>query len=206
MRKTILAAVFVIGVYLSCFADKNDYGTVCSNVITALTNKRILVSPGFTNQLYTYIQSKDIQVSTLASLTLSISFFDLFETSLRSEYDEGCRYCTNVLYSVALPQRSWQESVASLLYAAALHRDGRREDALEICRTALSVHLDAPTTGVECAVWSAMSRGETNVPEMSITNSLKMAAALSVPIEKRSSEWGVYTNGLPAQAINILLE
>jgi hypothetical protein len=51
-----------------------------------------------------------------------------------------------------------------------------------------------------------MSRGETNVPEMSITNSLKMAAALSVPIEKRSSEWGVYTNGLPAQAINILLE
>ena len=66
-------------------------------------------------------------------------------------------------------------------------------------------HPVSPTTDVECAVWAAMSR-EGGLPEMSITNSLKLAAALSVSAERRPSEWGVYTNGLPTQAIQILLE
>lgn len=42
--------------------------------------------------------------------------------------------------------------------------------------------------------------------EFDITNSLKLAAALSVPVERRSTDWGAYTNGLPAQVIQILLE
>lgn len=33
-----------------------------------------------------------------------------------------------------------------------------------------------------------------------------VVAALPVPVERRSTDWVAYTNGLPAQAIQILLE
>lgn len=206
IKKCILFVVFCSSMPILGMAAENRYVSLCTNVASALSNKRILVSPGFTNQISTYLVDSDVRVRSLAALTLSISLFDMFETSLRNEYDEGCRFCTNVLYSVELPERSWQKSVASLLYSSALHLDGKRDEALSVSCTALSVHLASPTTDMERAVWAGMSRVETGMEEINITNSLKLAAALSVPIERRSSEWGIYTNGLPAQVIQILLE
>ena len=206
IEKYILAASILAGMHIQSIAGENSYETLCTNVITALSNKRMLVSPGFTNQLNVCLGAEDVRLRSLAGLTLSISLFDMFETSLKNEYDEGCRFCTNVLYSVDLPERSWQKSVASLIYSSALHMDGKRDRALTVCCTALSIHLASPTTDVERAVWSAMSRVEGGSAEFDITNSLKLAAALSVPVERRPSEWGSYTNGLPAQAVQILLE
>ena len=206
IEKYILVVGALVGMQLQSGADGNSYATLCTNVAVALSNKKILVSPGFTNKLNACIRVGDVKQRSLAELALSISLFDMFETSLMNEYDEGCRFCTNVLYSVGLPERSWQKSVASLIYASALHMDGKREQALAVCCTALSTHLASPTTDVERAVWSAMSKVEGCSAEFDITNSLKIAAALSVPAERRPSEWGAYTNGLPARAIQILLE
>lgn len=206
IEKYILAAGILAGMHIQGVAGENSYETLCTNVIAALSNKRILVSPSFTNQLNACLEAEDVRLRSLAGLTLSISLFDVFETSLRDEYDEGCRFCTNVLYSVDLPARSWQKSVASLIYSSALHMDGKRERALAVCCAALSIHLASPTTDVERAVWSAMSRVEGGSAEFDITNSLKLAAALSVSVERRSSDWGAYTNSLPPQAIRILLE
>lgn len=205
IKKYILVAGALVGMQIQGFADVNSYETLCTNVVAALTNKRILVSPGFTNQLNDCLRGVDVRQRSLAELVLSISLFDMFETSQMNEYDEGCRLCTNVLYSVDLPERSWQKSVASLIYSSALHMDGKRERALAVCCAALSTHLASPTTDVERAVWSAMSRVEGDAAEFDITNSLKLAAALSVLSERRPLEWGAYTNGLPARAIQILL-
>ena len=206
IKRYLLAAGVLAGMHLPSIADRNAYEALCTNVVAALSNKRMLVSPEFTNQLSSCLREGDVRLRSLAELTMSVVLIDKFETSRGNEYDEGCRFCTNVLNSADLPVRSWQKSVASLVYASALHMDGKRELALAACRTALSTHLASPTTDVERAVWSAMSRVEGDSFEFDITNSLKLAAALSVPIERRSSDWGEYTNGLPAQAIQILLE
>lgn len=206
IEKYLLVAGFIVGMHLQSVADRNAYETLCTNVVAALSSKRMMVSPGFTNQLSSCLGESDVQLRSLAELALSISLFDMFEASQGNEYDEGCRFCTNVLYSTDLPERSWQKSVASLVYSSALHMDGKRDLALTVCRTALSTHLASPTTDVERAVWSAMSRVEDDSTEFDITNSLKLAAALSVPVERRSTDWGEYTNGLPTQAIQILLE
>lgn len=205
IEKYIILVIVILNAYLYGIAENDRYTTFCTNVVAAFSNKKTLVSPSFTNQLNSCLHDGDARLRALAKLTLSISLFDMFETSLKNEYDEGCRLCTNVLYSADLPERSWQKSVASIIYSSALHMDGKRGLALTVCRTALTTHLASPTTDVERAVWSAMSRVEGG-NEFDITNSLKLAAALSMPIERRASEWMEYTNGLPAQAIQILSE
>lgn len=200
-----MVTIAAVDICMECSATEDGYEVFCTNVVAAFTNKTRLASPGFTNQLQVCLSNADVRVRSLAELTLAFSRFEIFETSLGTEYDEGCRFCTNVLYSVGLPERCWQKSVASLLYSSALHMDGKREQALNVCRAALSIHLASPTTEVERAVWSVISRvdGET---EFDITNSLRIAAALSVPVERRSSEWGVYTNNMPSRAIQVLVE
>ena len=193
----------------ACFwgrSEDSPYQVLCTNVIAALSDGKILTAPSFTNQLHAYMEGTDVNARVLAGLVLSDSLLTMYDKSSDfAAYDEGFAFCSNVLYSSELPMRSWQKSVASIFYAWALRIDGKKELALEVCCTALSTHLASPTTDIECAVWSAMSR-EDGLPEMSITNSLKLAAALSVPIERRTTDWGEYTNGLPAQAIQILLE
>lgn len=205
MKRYMLVVSVFTAMHTYIFAGENTYESFCTNIVAALSDKRVQMSSAFTNQLSSYLGVADARVRSLAELTLSISNLDLFEKSLNNEYDECCRFCSNVLSSVDLPERSWQKSVASLIYASALHRDGKRERALDVCRTALAIHLASPTTDVECAVWSAMSRIEGDSVEYDITNSLRLAAALSVPVERRSSEWGAYTNGLPTRAIQDIL-
>ena len=206
IKKYLMTAALLIALRQHGIADTSSYETLCSNVVAALHDKSILVSPSFTNQLHAYLRAQDVRQRSLASLTLSLALFDMFESSLRDEYDEGCKFCTNVLYAGDLPDRSWQKSVASLIYSSALHLDGKRSRALQVCSTALSTHLASPSTDVERAVWSAMSNDGSCQSEFDITNSLKLAAALSVPKDRRALEWGAYTNGLPEQAIRILLE
>lgn len=206
INRVLLLTYALVG---ACFWGRSEecpYQVLCTNVVAALSDEKILTSPSFTNQLHTYMEGSDVCVRVLAGLVLSDSLLTVYDKSSDfAAYDEGFAFCSNVLYSSELPTQSWQKSVASIFYAWALRIDGKKELALEVCRTALSTHLASPTTDIECAVWSAMSR-EDGLPEMSITNLLKLAAALSVPIERRLTDWGAYTNGLPAQAIQILLE
>jgi hypothetical protein len=207
MIKKNLLILWMLGcVNFQSIAEESDYRILCTNVVTALANGRLLTSSSFTNQLHTCVTSTNIRVRALAKLVLSDALLTMYDKSSDfAAYDEGCLLVSNVLFSTELPTRSWQKSVASLFYAWALRIDGKKDLALSVCCTALSSHLASPTTDVECAVWSAIS-SEDGLPEMSITNSLKLAAALSVPVERRPSEWGSYTNGLPAQAVQILLE
>lgn len=205
IKYIVLATIATVGTSMQCSATEDSYEVLCTNVVAALANKTRLASPGFTNQLHVCLSNSDVRVRSLAELTLAFSRFEIFETSHGNEYDEGCQFCTNVLYSADLPERCWQKSVASLLYSSALHMDGKREQALNVCCTALSIHLASPTTEVERAVWSVISKvdGET---EFDITNSLRIAAALSVSVERRSSDWGAYTNNMPSRAIQVLME
>lgn len=207
IKEILLMACALVGVYARVIADEAcDYQVLCTNVVAALSNGRALTSPAFTNQMHAYLAGPNVRARALAGLALSDSLLTMCdESSDFAAYAEGRLSCSNVLFSSDLPVRSWQKSVASLFYAWALRMDGKKELSLAACRTALSSHLASPTTDVECAVWAAMS-WEGGLPEMSITNSLKLAAALSVPAERRPFEWGVYTNGLPTQAIRILLE
>lgn len=205
IARVLLAAGVLLGV-LQGKADEDAYATLCTNVIAALGDGKRLTSSAFTNQMHAYRSDVDIRVRSLAELALSDALLTMCDELPDFEaYEEGCRSCSNVLFSAELPVRSWQKSVASLFYAWALRMDGKRDESLAVCRTALSTHLASPTMNVERAVWSAMSR-ETGLPEMSITNSLKLAAALSVPAERRPAEWTTYTNGLPPQAMRLLHE
>ncbi len=203
----VLMACAVVGVHARAIADETcDYQVLCTNVATLLSKERSLTSPAFTNLMHAYLAGTNVRARALAGLALADSLLTMYdELSDFSAYAEGCLSCSNVLFSSDLPERSWQKSAASLFYAWALRMDGKRELSLAVCRTALSSHLASPTTDVERVVWAAMSR-EGGLPEMSITNSLKFAAAVSLPTERRPSEWGVYTNGLPELAIQILLE
>lgn len=206
IKKSLMTLCILVCAHLQLIADDNDYRIICTNIVVALSHGRVLTSPSFTNQLHAYAASTNVRVQTLAKLVLSDALLTMYDKSSDfMAYDEGFVSVSNVLFSSELPTRSWQKSVASLFYAWALRIDGKKDMALSVCCTALSSHLASPTTDVECAVWSAMSR-EDGLPEMSITNSLRLAAALSVPVERRPSEWGVYTNSLPPQAIQILLE
>ena len=206
IKKVLLVICVLICVYCHGIADESAYRAFCTNVVAALASENILTSPSFTNQLNAYAMGTNVRTRALAKLVLSDSLLTMYDKSSDfSAYGEGLASCSNVLFSADLPTRSWQKSVASIFYAWALRIDGKKEYALTVCNTALTFHLTSPTTDVECAVWSAMSK-EDGLPEMSITNSLKLAAALSVPVERRPSEWGAYTNGLPEQAIQILLE
>lgn len=206
IEKYLLMAGILVCMSIQSIADGSNYETLCSNVVTVLSNGKILTSPSFTNQLHAYIGGTNVRARVLAGLVLSDSLLTMYDnTSDFAAYNEGLTACSNVLYSTELPMQSWQKSVASIFYAWALRIDGKRELALEVCRTALSTHLASPTSNVERAVWTAISC-EDGLPEMSITNSLKLAAALSVSVERRPMEWDTYTNGLPEQAIQILLE
>lgn len=206
IEKLLMTACLFVGVRSNGVADENDYRVFCTNVVAALSSGSVLTSASYTNRLHSYATGANVKTRTLAKLVLADSLLTMYDKSSDfSAYDEGLDSCSNVLFSADLPARSWQKSVASLFYAWALRIDGKKDLALAVCNTALTSHLTSPTTDVERAVWSAMSK-EDGLPEMSITNSLKLAAALSVPVARRPSEWGLYTNGLPAQAIQILLE
>ena len=206
IRKSFVAVILIVGLHSYGGAAENDYHVLCTNVIAALSNKRALTSPSFTNQLHVYISGTNVQARILSRIVLSDVLLTMYDKSSDfGAYDEGFLSCSNVLFSGELPVRSWQKSVASLFYAWALRIDGKKDLAFEVCRTALASHLASPTTEVERAVWLAMCR-EDGLPEMSITNSLKLAAALSMSDERQPSEFGIYTNSLPPQAIQILLE
>lgn len=206
IKKILLISCILVCANFQSIADENDYRILCTNVVAALSDGRLLTSSSFTNQLHACTTNTDIRVRVLSKLILSDALLTMYDKSFDfPAYDEGCLLVSNVLFSAEVPARSWQKSVASLFYAWALRIDGKKDLALSVCCSALSSHLASPTTDVECAVWSAISR-EDGLPEMSITNSLKLAAALSVPAERRSSDWGAYTNSLPPQAIQILLE
>lgn len=206
-RRILLAACMFVGMSCRLVVADDIYRVLCTNITAALGNATVLMSSSFTNKMHIYLSSTNVEARSLASLALADSLLARYDNlSDFMAYDEGCLACSNVLFSTELPMRSWKKSVAALFYAWALRIDGKNERAFAVCRTALSSHLASPTTDVECAVWSAMSRIEGGPTELDITNSLRLAAALSVPAESRSSEWGAYTNGLPSQAIQILLE
>lgn len=206
IKKILFLSLTLAGVGLHVSADEDDYGALCTNVIAALTNETALLSPSFTNQLHVYVENSDARIRDLSRLALADALLTKYDVRFDlAAYADGRMFCSNVLFSTDSPARSWQKSVASLYYSWALRMDGRREEALAVCNTALSSHLASPTTDVERAVWSAMSRVD-DLPEMDITNSLKIAAAISVSRERRSQEWSSYTNGLPPQAIQIILE
>jgi len=94
MGKIILATCLLVGMSIRGSAEENSYATLCTNVVAALTNRRMLVSSGFSNQLNDCLGTGDVRLRSLAELTLSISLFDKFETSMKNEYNEGCRFCT----------------------------------------------------------------------------------------------------------------
>ncbi|MGN0833587.1 MAG: hypothetical protein ACI4RD_08080 [Kiritimatiellia bacterium] len=204
VMKMLLATGVLIGVFLRGNAEIRSYESLCTNIIAALGNETLLISPGFTNQMHSYLSETNAEKRSMAELALSISQFSMFEKSLHNQaYDASCRFCSNVIYSADLPVRSWQKSVACVLYAGNLAMDGKYERARSVCDAGLSVHLSSPTTDVERMVWAAIATHDL-VPDISITNALKLCAGLSLAVAGESAELYAYTNGLPPQAIQIL--
>lgn len=200
--KVVLAMGVLMSFPLHGNAAGNAYATLCTNVIAALGNETTLTSSAFTNQMQVYLSASNIEARSLAGLALSISLFSTFERTLQDNaYDASCQFCSNVLYSADLPVRSWQKSVASVLYAGNLAMDGKYERARAVCDAGLSVHLASPTTEVERTVWSAMAAHDV-VPAISITNALNLCAALSLLVNGESSGLSAYTNGLPPRAMS----
>ena len=202
----IVKAILVAGVWacmhMQSIADESDYQILCTNVAAALSSGSTLTSPAFTNQMQVYLSASNIEARSLAGLALSISLFSTFERTLQDNaYDASCQFCSNVLYSADLPVRSWQKSVASVLYAGNLAMDGKYGRARAVCDAGLSVHLASPTTEVERTVWAAMAAHDV-VPAISITNALNLCAALSLLVNGESSGLSAYTNGLPPQAMS----
>ena len=205
IARTLLAAGVLLGV-LQGKADEGAYATLCTNVVAALGDGKRLTSPAFTNQMHIYLSEPSVEMRSMAELALSVSRFSIFEQSQRNaDYEASCQFCSNVLYAADLPMRSWQKSVASVLYAGNLSMDGKYECARTVCKAGLSVHLASPTTDVERAVWAAIAAHDL-VPEISITNALNLCAALSLLGCGETSEFPTYTNGLPPQAMRLLIE
>ena len=205
IARALLAAGVLLGV-LQGKTDEGAYSTLCTNVIAALGDGKRLTSPAFTNQMHAYRSDVDIRVRSLAELALSDALLTMCDELPDFEaYEEGCRSCSNVLFSAELPVRSWQKSVASVLYAGNLAMDGKYKCARTVCEAGLSVHLASPTTDAERAVWAAIAAHDL-VPEISITNALNLCAALSLLGGGETSGLSAYTNGLPPQAMRLLHE
>ena len=203
MNRTFqLLACLLVGSHLQGEPDESAYATLCTNVVAALGDGKRLTSPAFTNQMHAYRSDVDIRVRSLAELALSDALLTMCdELSDFEAYEEGCRLCSNVLFSAELPVRSWQKSVASVLYVGNLAMDGKYKCARTVCEAGLSVHLASPTTDVEHAVWAAIAAHDL-VPEISITNALNLCAALSLLGCGETSGLPAYTNGLPTQAMD----
>ena len=201
-RTFLLLACLLVGSHLQGEPDESAYATLCTNVVAALGDGKRLTSPAFTNQMHAYRSDVDIRVRSLAELALSDALLTMCdELSDFEAYEEGCRSCSNVLFSAELPVRSWQKSVASVLYAGNLAMDGKYKCARTVCEAGLSVHLASPTTDAEHAVWAAIAAHDL-VPEISITNALNLCAALSLLGCGETSGLPAYTNGLPTQAMD----
>ena len=205
-RTFLLMACLLVSAHLQGKADEGAYATLCTNVVAALGDGKRLTSPAFTNQMHVYLSEPSVEMRSMAELALSISRFSMFEQSQRNaDYEASCQFCSNVLSAADLPVRSWQKSLASVLYAGNLAIDGKYKCARTVCEAGLSVHLASPTTDAERAVWAAIAAHDL-VPEISITNALNLCAALSLLGGGETSGLSAYTNGLPPQAMRLLHE
>lgn len=97
IKKYLLLVCVIVGMHLQNIADGNAYEALCTNVATAFSNKRMLVSTAFTNQLSTCLGTKRFLPNRLKEV-LEISEERYRECHLRVKSNE--RLQTEHVFSV----------------------------------------------------------------------------------------------------------
>ena len=118
MKRILFAVLFPTALFAS-WDDRLFFETT---MVQALSNKKELMSPAFTNQLAQFIQSgANVNDRATAALVLAISMAELFEHTLDDALFFSSRELATIIPSFEnLMENSWQKFHSDLLLAGTI--------------------------------------------------------------------------------------
>ena len=180
-------------------ASWDDHQVFETAMVQALSNKAVLVSTPFTDQLAQFIQSgTNVSDRATATLVSSISAMTLFEESLDSAlYLQSRNLASNVFAVANLEANGWQRFGAYLLLASSDTLDNKYLSAYNASTNALQMIAQAGYTEPANGVLRAILTHTFEAPDLNLQQTLSVYAGLSQATLKHPVEARALVANLP---------
>lgn len=203
-------SVCIVATVLACFssqAEIESYSDLVDSISNALQNKELFHDPSFTNEVVAFAGSTTNGLhSVTAMLGLSLAFLEIAESSMEdSLYVTGLDAVTNALQSPFCPTTAWQRYAGMSILCDYLNYDAKYAESFEVSTNAIAL-IDSCNPNLESPnFWAALTQFD-NIPGASLREAFQINAAGSRIMSGVFEDVGVFTNGLPQNIMESLLE
>ena len=189
-------------------ASWDDHQVFETAMVQALSNKAVLASTPFTNQLAQFIQSDaNVNDRATATLVLAISMAELFEQTLDDTLFLGSRELATAIPSFEnLAEDSWQRLHSDLLLAGSYTMDDKYLPAYNILTNTLRVIEQTGYTDPINSVLEAIHKFSYEMPDLTLQQILSLYAAFSITEIGIPSEARVFVAKLPIKYRELIEE
>ena len=118
-------------------------------------------------------------------------------------FDDSTNLCWSVLNEFSNERTHWQFYGAAMLLPLPLSIDSRFDDMFRVATNALSSANTLNSVSFETNVWQALF-GQNTLSAEDAQTSFRSLAASSLLLLDRNADISAYTNGLPAQALDVI--
>ena len=203
MKCNVALLIILIGSPL--VAGNVTYHSFVTNTI-ANFGMNTASEPTFTNSVATYAAETTGAERASSEIVMAIALYDIFEQTTDGELLSLCAAnCTNVLFATDVPTISWQKSAASAVLSTILATQQKYGESFSVCTNAIAQHLSSPASNDEADLWNAICEHHL-VAGLSVTNALRLYAAMSLAFDNHTSLVPAYTNSLPPNAFSKIQE
>lgn len=200
----------IIATVFACFsghAEIESYPELVDMISNALQNKELLCDPSFTNEVVAFAGSTTNELhSVTAMMGLSLAFLEIAQSSMEdSLYITGLDVVTNALQSPSCPMAAWQRYAGMSILCDYLNYDAEYAESFEVSTNAIAL-IDSCQPNLESPnFWAALTQYD-DIPGASLREAFQINAAGARIMSGVFDDVGVFTNGLPQNIMESLLE
>jgi len=200
MIRHIVAGV-AIAVKIAAAAE--TYHDFCVNAINGFGSEDAVA---FTNYVASYISETSGPARVSSRIVMAIAMYDIFEAEQDNVALDMCtQECTNALNDATCPNAPWQKAAAGIVLSTALATQCMYREAHVVCTNALASYVTPPVLEDDLALWSKICSHHL-VSGLDVQRALGFYSAISSIFDGEMSFPPAYTNNLPTQALEKILD